>query len=362
MTALLLIAVLGLAGAVAWLATQLAARRPPAGDVEQQLDAKLAVLKDEWSKRLAAELERVWGLVQGQAQTTNQAMGQQLEEVNRTVSKVSEQFGAIQEATKHVEMIGRDVAGLQDLLKAPKLRGGFGEFFLGDLLAQIFPQGGDFYALQYEFSNNERVDAVIKVRQQLVPVDAKFPLEQFQRMSQAATDEERARARREFLRDVRQHIDAIAQKYIRPTEGTLDFALMYIPAENVYYETILREEGLADNQGIFQHAIKRRVIPVSPNSFYAYLQVILFGLRGFQVEQRTKEILAGLMRLQLELVKVQEVFDKTGKQLRFAVTNFEEADRVLDRFGDRLKAIEAPPGVSRTVSESGTVALKEVSS
>ena len=205
----------------------------------------------------------------------------------------------------------------------------------------------DFYSLQYGFSDGERVDAVIRVGGRVVPVDAKFPLEQFQRLAGAVTDEERAQWRKGLIQDVKGHIDAIAHKYIRPSEGTFDFALMYIPAENVYYEVVVKDEGVSDERGLFRHAIEKQVIPVSPNSFYAYLQVILQGLRGFAVEERAKEILSSLSRLQKELGAVREDFDKAGKQLKFAVSNFENAQRHLSRFEDRLEAIELPPPAAR---------------
>lgn len=312
--------------------------------LEKKEEAKLGVLKEEWSKRLAEEMTRVWQQIQGQVQTTEQSVSQKLQQANDTFSQVTEALGKLQEATKKVEEVGRNVASLQDLLRAPKIRGGLGEFFLADLLSQTIPT--DFYTLQYEFSSGERVDAVIRLGGRLVPIDAKFPLESFQRMGQAVTDEERAKWRKELVEGVKGHIDSIAEKYIRPSEGTFDFALMYIPAESVYYEVVVKDDGLSDEQGLFQHAVRRQVIPVSPNSFYAYLQVILQGLRGFTIEERAQEILSSLSRLQKEFSGVREDFDKAGKQLRFAVQNFDNAQRHLSRFEDRLEAVEAPEKVS----------------
>ncbi|MBI3318059.1 MAG: DNA recombination protein RmuC [Candidatus Omnitrophica bacterium] len=308
--------------------------------LEKKEQQKLLALKEEWSKRLSEEIKNVWQQMQGQVQTTEKSVSQKLQQANDTVAGLTRELGKLQEATKKVEEVGRGVVSFQDLLRSPKMRGGFGEFFLADLLSQILP--ADFYSLQYEFSDGERVDAVIRLREKLVPVDSKFPLDQFRRMGEAATDEERAEWRRLLLRDVRQHIDSIAQKYIRPSEGTFDFALMYIPAENVYYETVIKDDGTSDERGVFLHAVKRQVIPVSPNSFYAYLQVILQGLRGLSVEQRSKEILGVLIKLQKELVAVREDFDKAGKQLGFAVENFEKAEKHLGRFEDRLTSIETP--------------------
>lgn len=309
--------------------------------LEQKTQAQLGLLKEEWSGRLAEEMTRVWTQVQEQVRTTEGSVSQKLHQANETFARVSQELGRVQKATEQVEAVGRNVASLQEMLRSPKIRGAFGESLLGNLLSQIMP--GDFYSLQYEFSNGERVDAVVRLGSQLVPVDAKFPLEQFRRMQEAATEEERAQCRRAFLRDVKKHIDAIAEKYIRPSEGTFDFALMYIPAENVYYETILREEGASQEASIFNQALERRVIPVSPNSFYAYLQVIIFGLRGLSVERQAREILAGLGQLSKELAGVREDFDRAGKQLKHAVENFERADRRLGRFEGRLELISVDP-------------------
>ncbi len=308
--------------------------------LEKKEEAKLGLLKEEWSKRLSEEIRKVWDQVQGQVQTTEKSVSQKLQQANDTFSKVTQELGRLQEATRKVEEVGRNVASLQDLLRAPKFRGGLGESLLTDLLAQVMPS--DFYSLQYGFPDGERVDAVIRLGGRLVPVDAKFPLEQFQKMGQAVTEEERSQWRKVLVQDVKRHIDAIADKYIRPAEGTFDFALMYIPAENVYYEVVVKDDGIGDEKGLFQHAIRRQVIPVSPNSFYAYLQVILQGLNGFKVEKQAKEILEGLSRLHKEMSGMREVFDVAGKQLRNAVTNFDKAERYLTRFEDRLEVIQAP--------------------
>ncbi len=321
-------------------------RSPLPRQMQEALEAKEAQRMEQLEQRIAGRLSDSIRLAldqfQGQVRTTEQSVSQKLQETHQALAGVSRDLGELQEATRKVEEVGRNVAGLQDLLRAPKMRGGLGEFFLADLLGQILPS--DFFTLQYGFPDGERVDAAIRLRDRVVPVDSKFPLENFRRMGQAATDAERAEWRRAFVRDVKQHIDAIASKYIRPGEGTYDFALMYIPAENVYYEAILRDDGVSDEKGIFQHCLKCRVIPVSPNSFYAYLQVILLGLRGLAVEQDARKILESLLRLQRDLGQVREEFSKAGKQLGFAVENFERADKRLARFEGRLGAIEPSQG------------------
>lgn len=356
------VAGLVLLGVLLWLVWRLV-RSPLPLEMQEALErkeeSKLQALREEWAKRLGEEFDRVWRQLHGQVQATEQSVSQKLQQANSTYAQLSHDLGRLQEATRRVEEVGRSVATLEDLLRAPKLQGGLGEFLLADLLAQVFPQGSGIYALEHGFSDGERVDAVIRLQERLVPIDSKFPLESFRRMSRAATDEEKASLRRQLLREVRGHIDSIAEKYIRPSEGTFDFALMYIPAENVYYEAVLRDEP-AEEQGIFQHATLRRVIPVSPNSFYAYLQVILLGLRGLAVERRAQEILEGLIKLQKEFAGVQEDFDVAGKQIRHALTNFERADRRLGRFEDKLQAIEsAPEETPGRLARPDAISIKE---
>jgi DNA recombination protein RmuC len=139
-----------------------------------------------------------------------------------------------------------------------------------------------------------------------------------------------------FLRDVKNHISDISEKYILPDEGTYDFALMYIPAENVYYETIIKDE---EDGGLFPYASERRVIPVSPNSFFAYLQVIVRGLRGLQIEERAKEIMGHLDRLKEDERRFRDEYDVLGRHLSNASKKFEESTRRLNRFEDKLISI-----------------------
>lgn len=235
--------------------------------------------------------------------------------------------------------IGKDISSLQDILKAPKLRGILGEFFLEELLKQLLPQ--DRYVLQYGFKSGEKVDAVILLGQGMVPVDSKFPLENFKRATAAGTEEETRRARKQFCQDVKKHIDQIASKYILPEEGTFDFALMYIPAENVYYETILKDEDSKETMSLAQHALSQKVIPVSPNSFYAYLQAIVLGLRGLRIENSAKEILSCLGQLANDFKKFYEDFEKLGFHLSNLNAVYEKAEKRLDRFQHQLQSIES---------------------
>jgi DNA recombination protein RmuC len=277
----------------------------------------------------------------GLLQSAQSAMGQRLDEAARAVSQVHGQLGGLAEATRRLEGLGRDIAGLEQILRAPKLRGGFGEILLERLLAEILP--AEAYRLQHAFQSGDRVDAVMVLGSRLVPVDAKFPLENYRRLGEETDETRRRAARRAFLRDVRNRVDEIAKKYIVPDEGTFDFALMYIPAEAVYHEIILRDEEQAD-EALLGYALSRRVIPVSPNSFYAYLQVILLGLRGLRIEQSAREILATLSRLSGDLARFREHFDTLGRHVTNAKNKHDEAAAALARFEAKLENVEGRHG------------------
>jgi DNA recombination protein RmuC len=272
-----------------------------------------------------------------QLQKSTGDLNSRLDNAARVVQEVSKGLGSLSEATKKVFDVGKDIASLQEILRSPKLRGGLGELFLGDLLAQIFPPA--HYTLQHRFKSGESVDAVIRVGQSLVPVDAKFPLENFKRVVETATEEERKIAKKKFIGDVKKHIDAIAGKYILPDEGTFDFALMYIPAENVYYELIIKDEVVDTDKALLNYAFAKRVIPVSPNSFYAYLQTILLGLKGLHIEAQAQDILKNLARLSGDFRKFQDEFELVGKHLTNTKTRYDEADKRLEKFGDKLQSL-----------------------
>jgi len=233
------------------------------------------------------------------------------------------------------------VSRLDEMLRAPKFRGGMGEALLEDLLKQVLPPNS--YDTQYSFKSGEKVDAVIRTAGGIVPIDSKFPLENFRRMVGAQNDQEKKAAAKIFTSDVRKHIDAISKKYILPDEGTFDFALMYIPAENIYYEIIIKDESFGDETGIMAYATTRRVVPVSPNSLYAHLMVIAQGLRGLQIERSAREIYQHLQRLTSELQKFADVFETLGTHLTNAKNNYDKADKQLNSFGTRLRGVHSLP-------------------
>lgn len=264
-----------------------------------------------------------------------------------SIGDIREKLGALPQATQRMQEVGEDISSLQDILSSPKLRGQVGEFLLSNLLSQVLPP--NHYTLQHSFKSGARVDALIDLGTGKVPVDSKFPLENFEHMAETKAERERKSYRRAFVRDVKGHINAIADKYILPDEGTFDFALMYILAENVYYEIVIREE-----KELLDYALTRRVIPVLPSSFYAYLQVILLGLRGFRIEAKAKEIIGYLDRLAGDFQRFQENYETLGTHLRHARNKYEAADRTLASFGDKLLgAVELPGGIDEEKAHRG---------
>jgi DNA recombination protein RmuC len=304
------------------------------GQVSQQvasLQADVAMALREVTAEVNRQLKDGMVLMQdGQ-----KSMGQRLDEASRAVTEVHGQLGALGEATRRMEQVGREISGLEQILRAPKIRGGLGEMLLERLLAEILPT--DSYRLQHAFRSGDKVDAAVVVAGRLVPVDSKFPLENFRRMLEEPDEEKRRPLRRAFLRDVRARVDEIARKYIVPDEGTFDFALMYVPAENVYYEVILRDEGGDDS--LLGYALSRRVVPVSPNSFYAYLQVILLGLRGLRIEQNAREILGVLGRLQTDAARLREHFDTLGRHITNAKNKYDETTTSLAGLEGKLEDV-----------------------
>lgn len=264
---------------------------------------------------------------------TRQSVGQNLQSVNeqvKTFGDVREGLGQVKEAVEKVMGLEKNIAGLQNILSSPKLRGGLGELLLSDLLGQVLPQG--FYRMQYGFQNGEKVDAVILLKDHILPIDSKFPLENFNKMVQSTEPGDKDNARKQFNSDVKNRINETA-KYIRPNEKTLDLAMMYVPAENVYYEIIMDE-------GLMAHANQRKVVPVSPNSFLAYLQVIVFGIRGLQIERNADQILKLLISLQQDFEAVAEDFRVLGTHLNNAQNKSNEVDKKMSALNLQLKAAE----------------------
>ena len=326
--------------------------------MQQQIEAmgqQLCANLHETQRTVREELHLVRSQIDNNLTDTHHLVGQRIDNTTRVMSEVQQSLGKLSGATEHFIEIGKDISSLQDLLRPPKLRGSLGELLLAELLGQVLPCSQ--YSLQYSFRNGETVDAVIHLNAGLVPVDSKFPLDNFERLVASSSEDERKTNHRRFSSDVRKHVDAINHKYIRPDEGTFDFALMYIPAENIYYETIIKEDNLGHDSAIHSYALAKKVIPVSPNSFYAYLQAIALGLKGLRIERTAHEILVQLSSLNSELEQIGREYDTLGLHLGNATKKYAEIDKRLSRFEDKVAALGAEPASQFVQGESSFTRL-----
>jgi len=264
-------------------------------------------------------------------QAANNSIGQSLSSATNVFGSVKEQLGKLEATNVQILEVSKNITSLQELLRAPKFRGQMGETLLENLLSQVLPK--EHYFTQYRFKSGDAVDAAIRLGERLVSIDAKFSLENFQKMLDTQEEQLKNSYRKKFIQDVKNRVDEVSAKYILPQENTYDFALMYIPAENVYYEVIIKED-------LFSHCMSRKVIPVSPNTFYAYLQVICLGLKGLKIEENAKAILKNLSTLTIEINKFKEDFDTLGMHLANARNKYEDSQKRLDRFSDRLTNIQ----------------------
>src|SRR3954463_367785 len=295
----------------------------------------LQSFKADSDSTLAARNADVERRLQGITETMDRRLGLLDEKVDRRLEHASKQTTAIHEklgdvgrATTTLAEHAKELGQLQQVLRPPKARGGFGELLLGNLLRDRLP--AEAYSLQYGFKSGERVDAVIRA-DRLVPIDAKFPLDNFERLVDAQEQGEGELHEKAFARDVKGHVDAISSKYIRPDEGPYDFAFMYLPSEAIYYELVCGKTG-----ALLSYAHEKRVLPVSPTTLTAYLQVVILGLKGLQIEQHAHEVMAYCAQLQKDFERFKEDFDLVGTHLGRAHSSFGKAEKRLARFESKL--------------------------
>jgi len=323
-----LVAAAAVVGAVVWAARNgRGVLDHRLGGIEERLERRLSEIDFKVDRRLEG--------LDGRLLLTEQTAGER-------ATQIVERLGKLDTTAAQMLQRANDLARLEQILRPPKARGGFGELLLENLLRDRLPPSA--YQTQYGFKSGERVDAVIRV-EKLIPIDAKFPLDNFERMVEADGDGERELYGKAFGRDVKGHIDAIAQKYIKPAEGTYDFAFMYLPVEGIYYELVSGPTG-----ALLKYAHDRCVFPVSPTTFTAYLQVIAFGLKGMEFEQNAHEVMAYLADLRKDFGRFRDDFEIVGKHLGNAQSKYAEAEKRLDRFDGKLERAsehEAPDTIEQ---------------
>lgn len=255
-------------------------------------------------------------------QENSKQLNERLDRTALVIGDVTREIGKMSE-------IGHSMQEIQDFLKSPKLRGNLGEQVLNDLITQIFPK--NTFNLQYSFKTGDKVDAVIKTDAGILPIDAKFPMENFQKMTKAKNKEDLEIYRKDFIRDIKKHIETISRKYILPDEGTMDFALMYVPSENVFYEIVNEDE-------ILEYAKTKRVYVVSPSTLYAHLQTILLSFEGKKIESKAKEIFKLLRSMQTDYAKTNEAMDVLGKHITNASNQMANVNKTFSQIGQKLNS------------------------
>lgn len=301
---------------------------------------KIAELKKNSSDATLLEwLKSMQGSLEATNKTLNTALSSNTDQMVRTLQENSKQLNERLDKAAHVirevgvevgqmSEIGRSMKELQEFLKSPKLRGNIGEEILKDLIAQLFPKNS--FHLQYQFKSGERVDAAIKTDAGILPIDSKFPMENYQKMVKSEDASEKDTFQKEFCRDVKKHIDVISKKYILPDEGTMDFALMYVPSEAVFYEMCNLTE-------VMEYARRQRVYLVSPSTLYVHLQTILLSFEGKKIESRSREVFKLLRSIQIEYDKVNENLGVLGKHLGNATAQFANVSTGFTHIGTKLQ-------------------------
>lgn len=273
------------------------------------------------------DLKSLKSSVDSTKDTINSSLAMNTKDINDRLLRATEVIGDLKREAGAFSEVSRSMKSLQDYLQSPKLRGNIGEMVLKDLISQMFPVSS--FELQHSFKSGSIVDAIIKTDAGLLPIDSKFPMENFQKMMSTQSKVEIDSLRRAFVRDIKTHVTAISKKYILPEENTLDFALMYIPSESVFYE-------VASSEDLMNFARESRVYPVSPNTLYAALQTILLSFEGKKIEAKAKEVFKLMRSIQKDFGKTTDSMVTLGSHLTNAYNKFSDVQSQFNQIGQKL--------------------------
>ena len=279
--------------------------------------------------------------------SSNQAMQDNLykqhSQSTQLIQKITEEITSVKEIGRQTQSFAQQLQNLQDVLQNSKQRGGLGEYHLEMVLENVLPPG--LFQMQHMFENGEIVDAIVYVDKKIVPIDSKFPLENYKRFI-AASESEKGVFEKAFINDLKMRITETA-KYIRPSEGTMEFAFMFIPSEAIYYDLLTNKVGAGEEQNLIQRAAgKYKVIIVSPTSFLAYLQTVLQGLKALEIEEKAIDIIKNVERLGVHIGKYDEYYKKLGKTLETTVNHYNTGYKELGKIDkDVMRITGAAIGV-----------------
>lgn len=308
---------------------------------------------------LQDQLERLRGTVENKlersASELHQVLHRQGTEAQRLITDITRELTEVKEGNKQVFSMTEQLQNLEKVLTHQKQRGNLGEASLELILSNMLSPGQ--YEMQYYFKNGEVVDAVIHTKEGIIPIDAKYSLDNYQRLMNAVDEEDTAFYQNEFKKDIQKRIDETA-KYIRPEEGTLPFAFMFIPAEGIYYDLLVNQvsRGAVNTQNLIEYAYnKRKVIIVSPTTFYAYLQSVLYGFKAFKIEESAKHIEKRVGELGNHLAAFEEYMKKLGVTLGTSVNHYNTAYKELKKVDkDVLRITEESIGIEPMLLDKPT--------
>jgi len=268
-----------------------------------------------------------------------ESVHRQLSESTRIIKEVTEGLTKLDETNRQVVSFADQLQNLQDILKNPKQRGILGEYYLETVLKNVLPPRS--FQMQYPFKNGEIVDAVVFVKERIIPIDSKFSLENYNRAIQAREESEREQFEKAFKQDLKIRIDETS-KYVRPEENTMEFAFMFIPSEGVYYDLLVNQVGAmkTNTRDLIEYAFGKKVIIVSPTSFLAYLQTVLQGLKGMQIEEQAQEIKKRVGELGKHIAGYEEYYRKLGASLGTAVSHYNSGYKELGKIDKDVYRIE----------------------
>jgi len=317
---LLILMIMGIAAVIIMLL-----KKQPAAP--NQDGEKIAAMMERLTQ-LSEQNRELRQVMDGKLTETHRANQIQFGQTAKIISEVTEKLTKLDETNKQVVNFSAQLQSLQDILKNPKQRGILGEYYLETLLKNILPPGS--YEMQYKFENGDIVDAVVFVKDKIIPIDSKFSLENYNRLVEEKNETERARLEKIFVNDLKLRIKETS-KYIKPDEKTMDFAFMFIPHESIYYDLLVNKVGMLheeDTNSLIQRAAgEYKVIIVSPTSFLAYLQTVMQGLRAMKIEESAKEIKKGVEKLGRHLYGYDEYFKKVGSSLSTTVSHYNNAHK-----------------------------------
>ncbi len=294
----------------------------------------------EWLKSMQSSIEHtnktLNEAMRGSTSDVAKLLQSNTKQLNERLDTAARVIGDLKRNLGEMSEVGKGIRSLQEFLQSPKLRGNIGEQVLKDMIGQTFPKNS--FHLQYQFRSGAKVDAVLKTDAGLLCIDSKFPMENFTLMHKGETELVRNQAKKDFAADVKKHVADISKKYILPEEGTMDFALMYIPSESVYYE-------IANMNDLMDFARRARVYPVSPNTLYAHLQVLLLSFQGKELEEKSREVFRLLRAIQKDYSKVDEGLGVLGRHVNNAYNSMSSVSSSFSLLGQKLSQTQRLSGV-----------------